>query len=287
MDNKEALEKLTSELRLRGFSELTIRNYCFFNDKFFSYSQKNIENLTENDVKDYLSNLLKDKSKSTVSLAVSAIRFMFQEILKKQLSNIKIPKKEKKLPTVLTKEEVKQLLNSCDTKKSHLIISLLYSSGLRVSELVNLKPEDLDIEESTGWVRRGKGKKDRLFIMSKEISKQLSFYLENSVNSYIFSKYKPLTTRNIQKIVSSVAKKAGIKKRVTPHTLRHSFATHLLEQGTDIRIIQEILGHSNLQTTQLYTHISKEQIKQVKNPFDALKDVIAKDANQLQEKPSD
>lgn len=270
MDSKEALEKLTSELRLRGFSELTIRNYCFFNAKFFSYSQKNIEDLTEDDVKSYLSILLKDKSKSTVSLAISSIRFTFQEILQKQLSNIKIPKKEKRLPTVLTKEEVKQLLDSCDTKKSRIILSLLYSSGLRVSELVNLKQEDLDIEENTGWVRRGKGKKDRLFIMSEDISKQLASYLENSINSYVFSKYKPLTTRNIQKIVSNVARKAGLKKRVTPHTLRHSFATHLLEQGTDIRIIQELLGHASLNTTQVYTHVSSEEIKKIKNPFDNL-----------------
>ena len=145
MDKKEVLDKLTSELRLRGFSELTIRNYCFFNDKFLSFSKKLPQEVSEDDVKSYLSTLLKDKSKSTVSLAISAIRFMFQEALNKQLPNIKIPKKEKRLPIVLTKDEVKQLIDACDTKKSRLIISLLYScETLAHSTLISV-PHSLHI----------------------------------------------------------------------------------------------------------------------------------------------
>ena len=140
-----------------------------------------------------------------------------------------------------------------------------------MSELVNLKKEDFNLEEKTGWVRKGKGKKDRLFKISDSLSNQLAkFMKKHPENKYVFSKEKPLTTRNIQKIVKKAALKAEINKKVTPHTLRHSFATHLLEQGTDIRLIQVLLGHSNLNTTQLYTHVSQEQLKKIKNPLDTL-----------------
>ena len=150
-----------------------------------------------------------------------------------------------------------------------LIIQLLYSSGLRVSEIVNLKPSDLDFNENIGWVRSGKGKKDRMFILSKKISKKLeNFSKRFSDWNYIFSKEKPLTTRNIQKIVQKTTEKAGIEKSVHPHTLRHSFATHLLENGVDIRKIQVLLGHASLTTTQIYAHVSSKELKKIKSPLD-------------------
>jgi integrase/recombinase XerD len=152
-----------------------------------------------------------------------------------------------------------------------LIIELLYSSGLRVSEITNLKINDLELEQKIGWVRQGKGGKDRMFILSNTLIRHLNKYLRKSEdNTYLLSKDKPLTTRDIQKIIQNTAEKAGINKKVTPHKLRHSFATHLLENGTDIRIIQELLGHSNLQTTQIYTQISSEQKKRIVSPLDAL-----------------
>jgi integrase/recombinase XerD len=150
------------------------------------------------------------------------------------------------------------------------MISLLYSSGLRVSELVKLKPQDVRFEESIGWVRQGKGGKDRMFLLSQQIGKELQDYLQKRENNFLFSKEKPLTTRNIQKIVKKVREKAGIQKRVTPHTMRHSFATHLLEAGTDIRYIQSLLGHASLNTTQMYAHVSTEQLKKIKSPLDTL-----------------
>ena len=166
---------------------------------------------------------------------------------------------------------VKRLIDSADNRKSRLIISLLYSSGLRVSELVNLKIFDLNLDENIGWVRKGKGNKDRIFTISFNLAKEVKEYLDDKKdNVYLFSKNDPLTTRNIQKIIKGTRIRAKINKKVTPHTLRHSFATHLLEQGTDIRLIQSLLGHSSLSTTQLYTHISTEQIKKIKNPFDEL-----------------
>lgn len=270
MDSKEALKKLETELRLKGFSQLTVKNYSFFIEKFISFSNKPVEDLGEEDAKSYLSSLFDSKSKATISLAASSINFFFK-ILGKPMEKISLPKKDKQLPTVLSKEEVSKLLGFAETHKSKLIFSLLYSSGLRVSELVNLKRQDMNLSEKSGWVRRGKGAKDRLFTISEALCSDLKNYFEKSQDSlYVFSKEKPLTTRNIQKIIQKASRKAGIQKKVTPHTLRHSFATHLLESGTDIRVIQELLGHSNLNTTQLYTHISQEQIKSIKNPLDNL-----------------
>jgi integrase/recombinase XerD len=269
---EEELNKLKTELKLRGFSPLTARNYGFFVEKFLKGAGKPAAELNEEDAKNYLANLFDTKSKNTIMLAAAALKFFYIEILKKDFANVRIPKKDKALPQVLTKDEVKALINSADNEKSRLIISMLYSSGLRVSELVNLKVADLDFNEKTGWVRRGKGAKDRIFPLSENMMNDLKAYLEDkgAGNNYLFSKEKALTTRNIQKIIKGTKDRAKIAKKVTPHTLRHSFATHLLEAGTDIRLIQAMLGHSSLSTTQLYTHISSEQIKKVVNPLDNL-----------------
>lgn len=265
----EAIEKLKSELRLRGFSPLTVRNYCFFVDKFMERSKKSPEQLTQDDAKVYLSEMFDTKSKNTIMLAAASLKFFFTEILKKDFSGVRMPKKEKRLPEVLTKEEVKKLIDSADTLKSKLIISMLYSGGLRVSELVNLKRSDINFNDRTGWVRRGKGSKDRVFTISEGLAQDLLAYLKDREYSYVFSKDKPLTTRNIQKIIYGLRCKTGIQKKITPHTLRHSFATHLLENGTDIRVIQALLGHSSLNTTQIYAHVSTDMIKKVKNPLDS------------------
>lgn len=267
----EVVDKLKNELKLRGFSNLTVRNYSFFVEKFLKHANKQSDNLNEDDAKAYLSSLYDTKSKNTIMLAAASLKFLFNEILKKEFSSVRMPKKERRLPEVLSKEEVKRLIDSTDNNKSRLIVSLLYSAGLRVSELVNLKKEDINLNEKTGWVRRGKGNKDRLFVLSENLSKEITEYLnERAENKYVFSKEKPLTTRNIQKIIYGLRRRAGISKKITPHTLRHSFATHLLEQGTDIRMIQTLLGHASLNTTQVYTHISTEQIKKVQNPLDNL-----------------
>jgi integrase/recombinase XerD len=267
----ESLEKLKNELKLRGFSPLTVRNYTFFVQKFTVHANKPIDQFTEDDAKAYLSSLIDSKSKSTVMLAAASLKFYFQEVLKKPITTIRVPKKDKKLPEVLTREEVKRLIDSAETNKSRIMISLLYSSGLRVSELVKLKPQDLRVEENIGWARSGKGSKDRMFILSQKISEEIQDYLKKREgNEYVFSKDKPLSTRNIQKIVMKLRDKAQIQKKVTPHTLRHSFATHLLEAGTDIRKIQVLLGHASLNTTQLYAHVSTEELKKIRNPLDNL-----------------
>jgi len=267
---EKTLENLKNELKLRGFSPVTIRNYAFFVEKFLNKTKKPAEELNEEDVKAYLAELFDTKSKNTIMLALASLKFFYQEILKKDFAQIKIPKKEKRLPEVLTKEEVKRLIESTDNEKTRLIVSMLYSSGLRVSEIVNLKVNDLNLDERIGWVRKGKGSKDRIFTISESLANNLKEFLKEKNNIYVFSKDKPLTTRNIQKIIASLRVKAGINKKITPHTLRHSFATHLLENGVDIRKIQFLLGHSSLNTTQIYAHVSQEEIKKIKNPLDLL-----------------
>lgn len=267
----DTLGKLHTELKLRGFSPLTVRNYSFFVDKFLKSNSKPVEELSQEDVRTYLASMFEDKSKNTIMLAAAALKFFFTEILKKEVGEIKMPKKDKKLPEVLTRDEVSKLLKSAETRKSRLILSLLYSSGLRVSELVNLRPQDLNFGENIGWVRSGKGSKDRMFTVSPGLANELREYLKKKDGAkYLFSHEEPLTTRNIQKIVKNLRNRADIQKKVTPHTLRHSFATHLLENGTDIRMIQALLGHSSLNTTQIYTHISSDQIKKIQNPLDSL-----------------
>jgi len=273
MDKKEALEKLETELRLKGLSNKTLKTYYFFNEKFFTFIQKPVEQATEDDVKRFLMQYI-EKSPRTRALITSSMKFFYGLINNDVLKNIQLPKKEEKLPTVLTKEEVIQLINSAETGKSKLMLQTLYSAGLRVSELVNVKVNDLDFEKSRGKTK-GKGSKERIFFISKDLAQKLKLHAEEKqLANYLFPSTidgsKPLTPRNIQRIIKRAALKANIHKKVTPHTLRHSFATHLLEAGTDIRIIQKLLGHSRIDTTTIYTHVSDKTLEDVKNPLDGL-----------------
>ncbi|MEK6852269.1 MAG: site-specific tyrosine recombinase/integron integrase [Nanoarchaeota archaeon] len=268
------LKKLESELRLRGFSGNTITSYVVHNKHFLNFIKKPSNLITTDDIKSYLSYLLeKNLSTSSLALVKASLKFYYDEILKKDIfRDIRTPKKDKKLPEVLSKEEVKKLLEAAGNNKSKLIISLLYSSGLRLSELCNLKVTDLEFAQKIGWVRKGKGKKDRLFILSEKLSEDLKQYIEREkLSNYLFpGREGRITPRNIQKIVKNASLRTGIKKKISPHTLRHSFGTHLLENGVDIRKIQELLGHANLQTTQIYAHVSSEELKKIKSPLDTL-----------------
>jgi integrase/recombinase XerD len=267
------LEKLETELKLRAFSPRTIKSYLFYNKKFLEFIKKEPEQVVEDDIKKYIVNLMgRNISPKSIIMIKAALKFFYDEVLEKNIVNIKSPKVSKSLPVVLTKEEVKTLINSVENEKHRLIIALLYSSGVRLSELLNLKVGDIELNEKIGWVRSGKGAKDRLFILPNVLIVDLKKHFRSKKESdFIFEGYKgQMTPRNVQKIVSSSAKKAGITKPVHVHTLRHSFATHLLESGEDIRKIQELLGHSNLSTTQIYTHVSTEELKKIKNPLDNL-----------------
>jgi integrase/recombinase XerD len=270
------LKQLETELKLRGFSEATLSAYLIHNQRFLTFIKKQPEKIQQQDIKEYLAYLITDKKNSpaSVNLALSALRFFYETILKKKIfEDIKPPKIDKKLPTVLTKEEIKAMLNSCTNKKHRLLIECLYASGLRVSEAVKLKVNHLDFKEKMGRVIAGKGKKDRNIILSTALITNLQDYLTNRKleSDYIFpGKQGHMSVRMAQRIVSSTAKKAGINKRVFAHALRSSFATHLLEAGTDIRIIQELLGHVSIATTQLYIRVTTERLKKVQSPLDNL-----------------
>ena len=268
------LEKTETELKLRACSPRTIESYSFFLRPFLASIQPETpENVSLDKVKLFLANLIEKYSNKSRSLAVSSLRFFFKRIVDRPDIYVKleVPKKEKKLPIVLTVQEVRDLIKSTNHEKSKLIVKLLYSSGLRVSELVNLQPKDLDFEQNIGWVRSGKGSKDRIFKIAESLSKQLQKHMKNNPNNkYVFSGEKPTSPRTIQGIIKAAAKKAQINKKVTPHTMRHSFATHLLENGTDLRVIQKLLGHSDIKTTQIYLRISNASIKKVKSPLDDL-----------------
>ena len=269
----EDLQKLENELKLRGFSERTVKMYLFYNQKFLDFIKKDPEQVTEDDVKSFIAKKMQGgTSAKSIVLIMSALKFFYGEVLKKNIITFKSPKVAKKLPTVLTREEVKKMIDSVENEKHRLILMLLYSSGLRLSELTNLRVGDLELSEKIGWVRGGKGEKDRMFILSDKIVGNLENLASGrEVTDYIFAGRKGrLSQRLIQKVVAAAAKKAEISKRVSPHTLRHSFATHLLESGENIRKIQELLGHSSLNTTQVYTHVSSEELKKVRSPLDEL-----------------
>lgn len=275
MNSQEFLEKLKVELKISKNSVYTLRNYLKANGELLTFSKKQPEKISGDDIKLYISEKLSEHSAMSVILFLAAIRYAYSTILNHDPTiKIKRPKRDKKLPIVLTKEDVLKLFESTSSKKSKLMLQLLYACGLRVSELVSLKISDLDFEEKIGHVRQGKGRKDRIFNIPTFLIRDLLEHVEKQKKKekeYLFSGPKgKLTERNLQKIVSLTAKKAELKKDVHCHTLRHSFATHLLENNIDIRKIQELLGHADLSTTQIYTHISTEELKKIKSPLDEL-----------------
>ncbi len=275
-DIPSELKKLETELKLRGFSKQTSKMYLFYNGKFLAYIKKSPQDVTEDDIKDFLAYNISDQSLSNASIALikAALKFFYTEILEKSIYMIKTPKASKKLPVVLSRKEIRDLLDNTENEKHRLLIELLYSTGLRLSECINLKYSDLDLDEYIGWVRMGKGSKDRIFIISGIFKNDLLEYIEKTGadgKGLIFSvNGRKMSPRGIQHAIKVSAERAGIEKDMHVHTLRHSFATHLLENGVDIRKIQKLLGHSNLQTTQIYTQVSSEEIKKIKSPLDAL-----------------
>jgi len=275
MTPQEFLKKLDVELKISKNSKYTLRNYLKANEDLLNFSNKTPEEIDINEIKSFMAEKVSKMSASSVIVFLSAIKYAFLTILNKDVTQgIKRPKKERKIPSVLTKDEVKRLLEVLPSKKSKLMVSLVYACGFRVSELANLKTSNLDFKEKVGYLRQAKGKKDRIFniplFLIQDLEKQTKEQQTNN-QEYLFSGPNgKLSDRNLQQIVRHAAKKAGINKKISPHTLRHSFATHLLENGVDIRKIQELLGHADLSTTQIYTHISTEELKKIKSPIDSL-----------------
>ena len=224
--------------------------------------------------KDYI--ISRKYSASFQSLVINAVKFFFFNQLKRKLDPIAIerPKLPKLLPHVLSKEEMKAILGAHQNIKHRSMLSLIYACGLRRSEILNLKPKDIDSNRGMLRVNQGKGKKDRMVPISEKMVNLLrEYYLYEKPKEYLFEgqvargKY---SEGSLQKVLKSVLKKANIKKPVTLHCLRHSYATHLLENGTDLRYIQELLRHNSSKTTEIYTHVSQKSLQKIRSPFDDL-----------------
>ncbi|VVC00188.1 Tyrosine recombinase XerA [uncultured archaeon] len=270
------VSKFRQELLIAGYSLRTIKMYTLYLDGFLLHAKKEPKDVGRSDIVSYMASLKeKGNSNATLGLVHASLKYFFKEYLKMNaLDEVKVPKKAKALPAILTKEEVRELLHATKNGRNRLLLQFIYSTGVRVSECVNMKAEDINFKEKMGKVKSGKGAKDRIIILSRNWCAMAKKYVERKKvkSPFLFSKKngKPITSDTVQRIVRKAALHAGITKEITPHSLRHSFATHLLEAGENIRNIQELLGHANLNTTQIYTHVSTEQLKKVQSPFDRL-----------------
>ena len=226
---------------------------------------------------DYLFHLAEEKqaATSTLNQAINALKFYYGTMLKKKLVyEVKRPRKDKNLPVVLSQEEVAKILSSVDNIKHKVILMLMYSAGLRVGEVVKIKPEDIDAKRMLIFIQGAKGRKDRYTMLSETALEVLrEYWKEYRPQKWLFpgqNREGYITTRTVEKIFSNACEAAKILKTVTAHNRRHSFATHLLESGTDLRYIQEILGHKSSKTTEIYTHVSTKDIRRIKSPLDSL-----------------
>lgn len=272
-----AIKAVISQLKLKNYSIRTEKAYVNHIKRYLKYIGENPQNGDESKIRKYLLSLVDDEvSGAYLDQAVSAIKFLYEDVMEQPKAVISIPrpKKDQKLPVVLNRSEIIRIFESVTNLKHKTILMLTYSAGLRVSEVVKLHLRDIDVERKMIHIRGAKGKKDRYSVLSDvaldAIKGYLNFY---EISGYLFpgqNKYKCLTTRSVEHIFENAVRTAGITKRVTVHSLRHSFATHLLENGTDLRYIQELLGHSSSKTTEIYTHVSKKDIGRIRSPLDTL-----------------
>ena len=280
-EDEEVLARTRGALALRGYSVRTRKVYLAHLRSFFEWCGDGTPQLPDDPVADghaYLVELVERRrvSRSYHNQAVSALRFMCESVLGQPLLGARIPrpKREQRLPEVLSPEEVAAILKRARNLKHRALLMILYSAGLRVGEVVRLRPPDLDIQRGLVRVRSGKGGKDRYTLLAQRAVEAVSLYVDACPpGDWLFPGGKTgrhLTTRSVQRIVKHVAAAAGITKEVTTHTLRHSFATHLLEGGTNLRVIQELLGHASVRTTQVYTHVAKYALESVRSPLDNL-----------------
>lgn len=281
IDPKLYLERLREELIARNYSPKTIRIYYQFNLDFLKYNHKKPMEIDNEDVTNYLYHLSDQKkvSSSTLNTVFSALKFYYGELLNKKLFfDIKRPKCDQKLPVVLSQDELKTIFSGISNFKHKVIVMLIYSAGLRVGEAVKLKIEDIDHHRKLIHLRSAKGRKDRYTLLSENIMESLDLYLKTYQPKTWLFPGRPedthLTTRSVEKIFERAVKTAGIIKNVSVHSLRHSFATHLLENGVDLRYIQKLLGHKSSKTTELYTHVTNKDLVNIKSPLDIIMGTI-------------
>ncbi|MCC7553541.1 MAG: tyrosine-type recombinase/integrase [Methanobacteriaceae archaeon] len=282
---EEMLDDYLVDLEIRNYSRNTIKTYNSILTTFFDYLKEEKKLYDDNDFlrsfKKYIQFLKRDQEvvQNYIYLVTVVIKKFLEFNKIYFLNDVESPKRTKSLPKSLNKKEVEDLINSvqwdenCDSKsrikiklRDKLILTILYSSGLRISELTNLKINDIDFEERIMRIR-GKGDKDRVVLFDERSKEMINEYLairESNSEYLILNKFNnPISARHIQTMIKKYGKKANINKTITPHILRHSFATHLLKNGVDIRVIQQLLGHSSLSTTQIYTSVDMDTIKTI------------------------
>lgn len=271
----------------KNYSIHTINNYLNdINDfmEFINMNKINIYSIKYNDIREYLNYLYsKNLSKSSVSRILSTLRTFFKWLVRENkiksnpMELITSPKKDKKLPTYLNHDDVEKILNIPDIKtplgmRDSAILEMLYSTGIRVGELISIKISDINYSEKTINVF-GKGSKERVVLFGDALLEKLTLYIKRGRNELLKKKQSnilflnhhgnPLTERGIEDILNRIIKKGGLEFTIHPHMLRHTFATHMLDNGADLKVVQELLGHENLSTTQIYTHVSNERLRKV------------------------
>lgn len=273
-----SINKLIEEMKLRNYSKRTINSYSSIIKGYLGWLNREPG---ENDVQDIKNHLLflkhdRELSTRTVNLHAAGIEYFYKTVLRYEIKNVGLPRMKtgKPLPKVYSTENIEKILNIYENEKHRLVLQMAYGCGIRLGEIVNLQVKDVDWDRKLVWIRNGKGQKDRRVMLSPKIKKSLENYLAiRKSNRYIFEGVQSgqqITRRTVEKIFEKACKMAGVQKLGGIHTLRHSFATHLLEQGTDLRYIQELLGHSSIKTTEIYTHVSSNDISKIKSPIEAL-----------------
>jgi site-specific recombinase XerD len=255
LSDYELIGKLIEELKLRKYSYRTGKKYRDIVIKFLKSKKTPREFLLS----------YSNKSRSTMRSVYFALKFFYVNVLNEKFNEeLPLAKSKQKLPVVLNKSEIQKLFEVTTNIKHKVVFALLYYAGLRLSEVRNLRWEDIDFDRGLIHIKQAKGEKERVVFLHKELKKLLEEYgIRKSGFVLISERGRKYNERTIQQIVRKAARKARIKKKVTPHTLRHSFATHLLEAGADIRYIQQLLGHKSLRTTQIYTHVANKDIKKL------------------------
>lgn len=273
-------QQMIRAMQLRSLSKHTQRAYLAAVRGLAKHYRKSPAEITKEMIEDYLLFIKNEKGQAPGScgLIATGLRFFYNNVLpEKVLIDYSIGKTPRKLPTVLTLEQVGRLINAPNNLKHRLILMTTYAAGLRASEVIALKPEHIDSERMLIKVEAGKGRKDRYTMLSAKLLSELrAYYKKYQPEEYLFpssykkDKNKPLSYEAVRCIYEKARKKAGVKKGEGVHTLRHSFATHLLEAGYDIRKIQVLLGHTHLSTTIIYLHVSRETLSKIPSPLDMI-----------------
>ncbi len=271
-------DEYVERLEQKRYSKSTIKSYtAYFKDFMHHFSDRDLDCVEKDEINGYILHLIRNKkiSESQQNQRINAIKFYYEKLLglNREVYDIERPRQRHTLPKVISEDEVVRIIEAIGNIKHKVIITTIYSAGLRRNEIINLRKHDVDFDRKIIFIRGAKGKKDRITILSETNAALLKVYLkEYSPNYWMFegAERGQYTASSIGRLLHSAVEKAGIDKRITPHMLRHSFATHLLEQGVDMRYIQNLLGHETTKTTEIYTHVSKKSLANIKSPLDRI-----------------